>query len=353
MKPSVNQAGGMGSRTGVGIVLVNWNGSRDTIECLASLQAMECTTGWACCVVDNDSHDDSLASLERYLSGSGHLVESFDGFKDAGDRIKSIRIFRKPGSTVVLVANRINAGFAAANNIGFSVLDAVVRPAFYWVLNNDTMVEPTALQLILTRMALDARIGICGCTLTHTEPAMLVQAYGGVRYSTLTGKGVHVGEGAFYQGPVDNQQIESQITYVSGASMVVTHEFLEKVGPMCEDYFLYNEELDWAWRARGMFKIAVETAAVVHHKEGASIGTHGTQRSPSLLSDFFQARNKLLFSRRYTPLQYPVVYLFILVRALKRLKEGFPKNTQVILSVLLGKDEPDPKWFVRRVASKN
>ncbi len=343
----------MDVRSGVGIVLVNWNGAHDTIECLASLQSMDCKDAWTCCVVDNNSQDNSLETLESYLLDEGHSREQFEAFKLGGAEVKFIRTFRKAGSTVVLVANRINAGFAAANNLGFSILDDIAHPAFYWVLNNDTVVEPTALALMLARMSSDAQIGICGCTLTHTEPALLVQAYGGVKYSTLTGKGIHVGEGVFYQGPVDNKQVESEITYISGASMIVTHEFIQKVGPMCEDYFLYNEELDWAWRARGLFKMAVETAAVVHHKEGASIGTHGMQRAPSLLSDFFQARNKLLFSRRYTPFQYPVVYVFTFARALKRLREGFPKNTGVILSVLFGKDEPDPKWFARRVASKN
>lgn len=340
-------------RHGVGIVLVNWNGAADTLECLASLKSMHIDTPWACCIVDNNSQDGSTASISQYFTNSGFTEESIQAPSTTKQKIRSVKSYSKDGFKFIVVSNHDNWGFATANNLGFEVLNELFHPAFYWVLNNDTIVEPDALSLMLKRIARDNTIGMCGCTLVHTNPNLLIQAHGGVRYSTWSGKGVHVGEGRFYDGPVDNAAIESQITYVSGASMVITSDFLLSVGPMCEDYFLYNEELDWAWRSRGKFKIAVETAAVVHHKEGASIGTHGAHRAPSLLSDFYQTRNKLLFARKYTPLKYPVVFLFSAVRALKRFNQGLKSNANVISAALLGKSKPNPEWFPKRVNKIN
>ena len=129
--------------------------------------------------------------------------------------------------------------------------------------------------------------------------------------------------------------------------MLVSREFLSQVGPMCEDYFLYCEEVDWAWRARGRFRLAVETAAVVYHKEGATIGTESQGRPPSLLSDFFQARNRLRFAARHTPWYFPTVWLFLLIRTMKRLLHGQHANAGVMFSAIFGRQHPKEAWFSR------
>jgi len=44
------------------------------------------------------------------------------------------------------------------------------------------------------------------------------------------------------------------MSYVVGASLLATAAFFDAVGAMCEDYFLYFEELDWVMRSRGRFR---------------------------------------------------------------------------------------------------
>jgi GT2 family glycosyltransferase len=197
----------------------------------------------------------------------------------------------------------------------------------------------------------DSSIGICGATLLYFGTADVVQAYAGVRYSYLTGRGQHIGSGTRYAGPIDNAEVERQMTYVSGASMFVRTQFVRDVGPMCEDYFLYNEEVDWAWRARGKYRLGAETTAVIYHKEGASIGTESHARPASVLSDFFQARNKLLFSRRYVPLSVPVIWCVLAARAVKRFISGHRENACAIAGVLFGRTAPDPCWFIKKARS--
>ena len=96
---------------------------------------------------------------------------------------------------------------------------------------------------------------------------------------------------------------------VVGAAMLVSRAFLDTVGLMREDYFLFYEEMDWATRAAlpnpagRLFRLGYAPRSVVFHKEGASIGTAAS--GGSALSLFYLFRNRLRFSwrfhRRYTP----------------------------------------------------
>jgi len=85
---------------------------------------------------------------------------------------------------------------------------------------------------------------------------------------------------------------------VVGASMLVSTPFLQSVGLMCEDYFLYFEEIDWAFRARGKFTLAYADASVVWHKEGGSIGSSSI-KEPSVTSTKYLYRNRVIFNWRY------------------------------------------------------
>lgn len=287
------------------VVLLNWNGWRDTVECLDSLFA----EGAAPCrvvVCDNASRDDSVARIRawaeaRFGAAFAHLRRADI---DEGARLGD--------EGFALVENGANLGFAGGNNPGIRL--ALTDPActHVWVLNNDTVVAPDALGHALARMQADPRIGLCGSTLIyHGEPDR-VQAYGGASYSRWTGRSRHLG--AFAPStplPVDAAAVEARMSYVVGAAMLASRSFIEQVGLMREDYFLYCEEIDWATRAQGRFRLGYAPASVVWHKEGASIGTSASGGSP--LSMYFLYRNRLRFSWRFHRLFVISVFYFSLL----------------------------------------
>ena len=82
--------------------------------------------------------------------------------------------------------------------------------------------------------------------------------------------------------------------------MVVSRDFLARVGPMREDYFLYYEEVDWALR-RGDLPLAFAGDAIVYHHGGTSIGTGRLDERPSAFSNYFNYRNRMRFMRRFHP----------------------------------------------------
>ena len=90
--------------------------------------------------------------------------------------------------------------------------------------------------------------------------------------------------------------------------MVASRFFIEKAGLMEEDYFLYYEEVDWAF-CRKDLPILLAPDALVYHHGGTSIGTGSVVRLASPFANYFNFRNRIRFARRHLQWRLPIVYL--------------------------------------------
>jgi GT2 family glycosyltransferase len=129
--------------------------------------------------------------------------------------------------------------------------------------------------------------------------------------------------------------VEAQIDYIVGASMLVSRRFLEGVGLMREDYFLYYEEVDWVLRAGQRFKLAFAADSIVFHKEGATAGSSSNWRTRSEISDLCALRNRLLITRRFYKPYYPIVFATIVLAFFRRLLRRQPGRARHIARMLL------------------
>lgn len=291
----------------VAVVILNWNGYRDTIACLDSLLP-NLPAPYQVIVCDNDSQDGSLTKISEWASGRGDFPRQPDFVQNHATRpIKYTEYDRAQaeagGSSndpqLVFVRNGANLGFAGGNNVGLRY--ALARGFDYvWLLNNDTVVNEKSLSALMERMQQDSTIGMCGSTLVYYHEPETVQALGGARFDFKKGLGSHLGVGEMLKQPRDIAEVEKALDYVVGASMMVSRQFLEQVGLMCEDYFLYFEELDWAMRAKGRYRLAWAPESLVWHKEGGSIGSSHRSR-PSATSLRYLYLNRLRFAKRFTP----------------------------------------------------
>lgn len=293
------------------VVLLNWNGWRDTLACLDSLFA-EGATPCRVLVCDNGSQDVSIVEMlawgqSRLGAQCAHLTRAdVEAGAVLPDEVQ-----------LAFIENGANLGFAAGNNMGIRLALRDAACQFIWVLNNDTVVRPDALQRALDQMTTDPVIGLCGSTLMYFDQPEKVQALGGAVYSRWSGRSRHLGAFApLSVVPTDGRAIAAQFSYVVGAAMLVSRAFLERVGLMREDYFLYYEEVDWATRgAAAGFRLAYAPDSVVFHKEGASIGTSASGGSP--LSLYFLFRNRIRFCARFHPLFLPSVLAFCAIDIFK------------------------------------
>lgn len=294
------------------IVIVNWNGWRDTVECLESLLSLNYSP-YTVVICDNGSGDESLHKLRDWME---EREIEWAEYTAAEAETGGIPSWDYP---FVLIRNGENLGFAGGNNVALRYALARDDFGYAWLLNNDTAVEPDALCALVRRMHEEPSAGMCGSTLRYYDRREKVQAYGGGHYCPWVGLPWHFGRFVPPWFKADPAAAERSMNYVEGASMLVSRELLVRVGLMCEDYFLYFEEADWANRAHGRFTLAYAPESVVYHKVGRSIGTRSNPRKKSYTCDYFNVRNRILFTRRYYPKALPTVFLVLLGAMLLRL----------------------------------
>lgn len=307
----------------VSVLLLNWNGWQDTIECLESLSK---STGVAFRIVvcDNGSQDNSLDKIAAWANAKDTRFTLYDRAQAESGGLVS------ENAPLVLIQTGANLGFAGGNNVGLRYCLAHGGFDYVWVLNNDTVVAPDALQHLVARMQQDPNIGMCGSKLVFYHQRDQVQAYGGSAFDARRGVVVPIGQFAPVGTACDVAAVEAQTAYVVGASMLVSTRFLQTVGLMCEDYFLYFEEIDWAFRAKGKFTLAYADASVVWHKEGGSIGSSST-KEPSATSTKYLYRNRVIFNWRYNRANFASSMARVAFEMLVLTKRRQFKNLRVAL----------------------
>jgi GT2 family glycosyltransferase len=353
----------------VAVIVVNWNGWHHTIECLESFFRID-YPDYEVIVCDNGSRDGSLDRLKAWAEGRLDIIVPLA----AELRALSFPPCPKPiayrhydldgqarlpdpaqaAHRLTMVNCRKNLGFAGATNVALRCLMSHGGFEYFWLLNNDTVVRPDALRHLIARMRGRPDAGICGSTLLCYNAPQTVQALGGAKYNWWLGVPVHLGEGASASAPVVTCRVEAQMSYVLGASLLVSAAFVQEIGFLSEDYFLYFEELDWATRARGRFALAYALESIVYHKEGAAIGSSSDSRRRSALSDFFHIRGRLRFTRKFYPAALPTVCLGVLASAGLRLLEGRWRRAWFIIRVLLGRVQylPDNQALADGIAEE-
>lgn len=301
----------------VAVVLLNWNGWADTIECLETLLRSD-YPDFRVIVCDNASSDGSLDKIAAWADGQLEAggAEGFQRLRAAPlarplayQRLDATQALQAPArdTPLTLIDTGGNLGFAGGNNVGLRHAMASGRYAYYWLLNNDTVIEPDALSHLVERMDADAGIGIAGSTLRHYYAPQLVQVAGGSSYNRWRCRATPLAANQPAALPLDAAAIEQRMAYVAGASMMVSDAFLRDVGLMAEDYFLYFEEFDWACRAAGRYRLAYAPLSLVYHKEGGSIGT-GARGKLSATALYYLQHNRLKFTRRFFPARMPLLY---------------------------------------------
>lgn len=343
------------------VIVVNWNGWGDTIECLESLFRLEGTQPTVV-VVDNGSNDGSPERIAQWARGELDALPPHDRRLVslvtppcrkpvrlsivAGDDVGEYGESASQEPSLVLMRNLSNEGFAGGNNRGIRF--ALANGAdFIWLLNNDTVVAADALHTLLQRMEEVPSCGMCGSTLLFYHDPGRVQAYGGGYYAALFGLSWHIGFLRRFRSPPAASRGERCMNYVVGASLCVTRQFVEEIGPMNEDYFVFFEEVDWAFRSRGKYRLAYAPASIVYHKVGKSIGTSSNPLKKSSLCDFYNLRNRLRFTRRYSAWALPGVYAVLGFGILLRLLLGQWQQAYMACQVLGGRERVPEGSFGR------
>lgn len=331
------------------IILLNWNGWQDTVACLESVLRLD-HSHLQIIVCDNASTDGSIEKIREWAAGQINIDLSKTPLKTNANSharapVKLIEYDRctaemggnrASDSNIVLIQTGANLGFAGGNNVGIRYALARGDADFVWLLNNDTVVPSNSLSKLLEVAVQREHIGIVGSTLCYYGQPDRIQAQGGGSFNPWHAMSRHIGEGEKYR-PLSTDEvarIEREMAYVVGASMLVSRAFLEEVGLMQEDYFLYFEEMDWAERGRRChqpYQLAYASKSIVYHKVGAAAGTH----SRSLFSLRYLTKNRLRFMKRFYPTMLGPARLRLLWECAKSVPKGRFQEAKLLMSVAL------------------
>lgn len=293
------------------IIVLNWNGWHDTLECLESLLQLQ-FPNYRVMVCDNASEDGSEARIRQWLTQlPPHQSERF-----------------------TLVQTGENRGYGPGNNVGIRL--ALEDPAMeaVWILNNDVVVDPHALSALYEYHLAHPLRGLIGSKLRFYASPDRIQAVGG-KFNPVFASSTHVGEFEIDQGQYDRDAIRTQIDYPVGAALFVTRDYLDSVGLLAEDYFLYFEEIDWATRgARAGWELGYCWQSTVFHKEGGSTGSHADPKLKSYLSDYYSVINRVRFTRKFYPGYLWSVKLGLLLAAANRIRRLQFDRLKIVLKAL-------------------
>jgi GT2 family glycosyltransferase len=239
----------------VAVIVLNWNGGQDTLDCLASLRQMD----YPCfdvLVVDNSSTDGSIEAIR----------ESFP--------------------EVSLIETGANLGFTGGNNVGMRhALDRGVD--YVLLLNNDTEVAVDLLTCLVDAVEAEPGVGVAGPLIYYYDQPAIVWSAGGA-VDRRRGQTRMVGLGEPDSGQYGSTPRE--VDFVSGCALLTRRSVLEQIGLLDERFFAYYEEVEWCLRARRAgYRIINVPGAKVWHKISPK------QRASSPMVHYYMTRNRLLF----------------------------------------------------------
>jgi len=282
----------------VAVVIVNWNGSSDTLSVLRELEKVD-GPPLRRIVVDNGSTDNSIEQLE---------ASKLD---------------------FELIATGHNSGFAAGNLAG--IRHAAQDPDVGWFLflNNDVALDPGFLVPLIDACS-DPSIGAAGPKIFYFEPAELIWAAGGrlrVR-ETVTEE--------FGKGMPDRPEWDRDrdVTYLTTCCLLVPRDALERVGLLDPVFFIGIEDADWCKRALDVgLRLRYVPASRIWHKVAVSTGGSYTP-----FKTFHTGRSNTLYARRHLGLSALVVFLTANLAALLAafFRELPRRNTGAVLSKAKG-----------------
>jgi hypothetical protein len=287
----------------VSIIILNWNGLKDTIECLESLKKIT-YPNYEVIVVDNGSKGNDADILEEKY----------------GDYIKIIR-------------NKENLGFTGGNNVAIHyALHRKHSPDYVFLLNNDAIPEPNCLT-VCVQVAQFSDSAVVGAIIKSTHGG---EVFIGTPCSLLS-EFFPLCHFISYRPPSPLPRFW-EVGRVNGSAMLISRELLERAERergyyLRPDFFLYLDEPEFChYTRKSGYKVVMARDAVVYHHYGKSIGLS------SPLALYYFTRNKILLANQVLPWHLKVLFhlWYIPARLIQAFLKKVERQPQASAAILQG-----------------
>lgn len=260
----------------VSVVILNWNGWHDTIECLESLY-LNTYPNYDVIVVDNNSADNSLEKIREYCNGDIEVASPFFKYSNRNKPIEVEEHFNldfaiatfdwdktSKNERMYVIKNEKNYGFPEGNNIGIKF--ALNKGAdFVLLLNNDVVVEKNFLSEAIRIARKDPKNGMIGSKVCNYHAPETIQSAGGtIKWISGSIKNCNASE-------VHGSSKYYERDFVWATSVLISRDVFAKIGLLDPYFFFGIEEYDFCTRAKKAgFNVLYLTTSVIWHKGGAS-----------------------------------------------------------------------------------
>lgn len=302
----------------VAIIILNWNGWKDTIECLESVFRID-YPNYQVIVVDNGSTDDSVKKIKAWAEGKQEVLTpelthplyhlshppvqkpipyiEYDretteagGFPEK-EKLLYNKLSKGIPHPMVLIQTRENLGFAGGNNVGIIYAMAKGDCDYIWLLNNDTVVEKNVLMKIVKLVESFKEIGIAGGKIyCYNNPEKLWFAGGHINF--LFGGGFHSYKDK-NQNFYNSFDFSTECDFITGCSMLIKKAVLSAFSGFDERFFLNYEDIDFCYQVKkNGWKIRVANNSRIFHK------VSGSQKKGSCILLYHVNRSRLVWIRK-------------------------------------------------------
>ncbi|MCK5211208.1 glycosyltransferase family 2 protein [Candidatus Parcubacteria bacterium] len=217
------------------IITPNWRdyGEKYLPDFVPSLRAQDYERGMKFFITDNESSDESLSMLKKFV----------------------------PEAAIAI--NKTNDGFAKGVN---DAIRLALKKSFdyYIIFNIDTVLDKSCVREMIKATYTDKVIGIVQARVMLYQNKEKINSLGNT--SHFLGFGYSLGYKEKFE--IRNSKFEiKNIHYPSGVAILFTHEFVERIGIFDEEYWMYNEDQEIGWRAwLAGYRCVLAPKAVIYHK---------------------------------------------------------------------------------------
>jgi GT2 family glycosyltransferase len=280
------------------IVIVNYNTKDKVLDCIQSITASKnLVFKPRIVVVDNNSSDESSAALTKRTD-------------------------------IIFIPSQINLGFSKGNNLAIPY----ILGDYVWFLNPDTTVDPDTIATMLEFMDRHPEAGIATPKLVLPDGSFDKNCHRGM--PTLWNSFCHFSGldrlfprssffSGYYLGHLSEQDL-SEVEVVGGSSLLTRVSIAKEIGWWDEDYFMYGEDIEFAYQVRQRgYKIYYVPNVIVHHHHGASSGLKKTSADVSTRKRSVLATTNAMriFYNKHYQSQNPQIINFLVNFAISLLEQ--------------------------------
>lgn len=282
------------------IILVNWNGWEDTIECLETVLKQN-YGNYDVVLVDNGSDDQSVERIKEWANLETLQIETkfpqlvypivdrpvnIEIIKEF-NLFKSDRNNNKPA--VYIIRNSENLGFAKANNIAIFFAINFLESDYLFLLNNDTVIEKDCLSKLIEMIEIFSEYSAMQSAIYYYKYPEKIWHVGGRILPWMQTK---------YYRKIKHNEVK-QVYFISGCALFLTRALINSIGALSEKFFHGEEDFEFSMRLKkNNLKAAVVQSSKVYHKIETSLSKRWEKDTGRLLNF---ALNRLINIRSFFP----------------------------------------------------